>query len=202
MRYTISIVLILSSLYSYSQLYIASDTVFTLIGLETQLSSNESINIINTHIKGTGVFNLLGSSVQHLESSKGSLELPNLTIKYASLLDLNTALSINNKLVIENGKLYLSHNLTLSRPSALVLKGYSEVIETSNGTLMFMKNVKERLLINAIATSVFYVSPKNSHNAQTFIIVKLPFIKRPLQYISDYMVSIKVTTPPPKLAYS
>ena len=100
------------------------------------------------------------------------------------------------------GKLYLSHNLTLSRPSALVLKGYSEVIETSNGTLMFMKNVKERLLINAIATSVFYVFPKNSHNAQTFIIVKLPFIKRPLQYISDYMVSIKVTTPPPKLAYS
>ena len=86
MRYTISIVLILSSLYSYSQLYIPSDTVFTLIGLETQLSSNESINIINTHIKGTGVFNLLGSSVQHLESSKGSLELPNLTIKYASLL--------------------------------------------------------------------------------------------------------------------
>ena len=41
MRYTISVVLILSSLYSYSQLYIASDTVFTLIGLETQLSSNE-----------------------------------------------------------------------------------------------------------------------------------------------------------------
>mgnify|MGYP001365319452 FL=1 len=53
MRYTISVVLILSSLYSYSQLYIPSDTVFILIGLETQLSSNESINIINTHIKRT-----------------------------------------------------------------------------------------------------------------------------------------------------
>ena len=149
MRHIISVILLLSSLYSYSQLYISSGTVFTLNGLETQISSKESINIINTHIKGTGVFNLLGSSEQYLESSKGSLEMPNLFIKDASLLYINTALSINNELIIENGILVLSHDLMLNSPYALILKGQSEVIETSKGKLVFMEFFTQRSAIRS-----------------------------------------------------
>ena len=199
MRHTISFILLLSSLYSYSQLYIPSGTVFTLKGLETQLSSNESTNIINTHIKGTGVFNLLGSSKQYLESSKGSLELPNLCIKNASLLYLNTPLTINSELIIENGILYLSHDLKLNNSSALILKGQSSVIETTKGNLVFMEYFTERSFTNAAIVSVFYISPKNSHNVLSFTNEKVILAKVPLIYIDDYNVTIKTTTPPPKL---
>jgi len=199
MRHIISLILLLSSLYSYSQLYIPSGTVFTLNGLETQLSSNESTNIINTHIKGTGVFNLLGSSKQYLESSKGSLELPNLFIKNASLLYINTALSINNELIIKNGILDLSHDLKLNSPSALILKGQSSVIETSKGNLVFMEYFTERSFTNAAVVSVFYISQKNSHNVLSFIIEKVFSAKVPLKYIVDYNVTINTATPPPKL---
>ena len=198
MRHTISVILLLSSLYSYSQLYISSGTIFTLNGLETQISSKESINIINTHIKGTGVFNLLGSSEQYLESSKGSLEMPNLFIKDASLLHINTALSINNELIIENGILVLSHDLILNSPYALILKGQSEVIETSKGKLVFMEFFTERSVINAIV-SIFYISPKNPHNSLSFTIEKVILAKVLLKYIDDYNVTIKTITPPPKL---
>ena len=198
MRHIISVILLLSSLYSYSQLYISSGTVFTLNELETQISSKESINIINTHIKGTGVFNLLGSSEQYLESSKGSLEMPNLFIKDASLLYINTALSINNELIIENGILVLSHDLMLNSPYALILKGQSEVIETSKGKLVFMEFFTERSVINAIV-SIFYISPKNPHNSLSFTIEKVILAKVLLKYIDDYNVTIKTITPPPKL---
>ena len=198
MRHTISVILLLSSLYSYSQLYISSGTIFTLNGLETQISSKESINIINTHIKGTGVFNLLGSSEQYLESSQGSLEMPNLFIKDASLLHINTALSINNELIIENGILVLSHDLILNSPYALILKGQSEVIETSKGKLVFMEFFTERSVINAIV-SIFYISPKNPHNSLSFTIEKVILAKVLLKYIDDYNVTIKTITPPPKL---
>ena len=198
MRHIISVILLLSSLYSYSQLYISSGTVFTLNELETQISSKESINIINTHIKGTGVFNLLGSSEQYLESSKGSLEMPNLFIKDASLLYINTALSINNELIIENGILVLSHDLILNSPYALILKGQSEVIETSKGKLVFMEFFTERSVINAIV-SIFYISPKNPHNSLSFTIEKVILAKVLLKYIDDYNVTIKTITPPPKL---
>ena len=198
MRLTINIIFILSSLYSYSQLYIPSGTIFTLKSTETQLSSNESINIINTHIKGTGVFNLLGSSEQYLESSKGSLEMPNLFIKDASLLHINTALSINNELLIENGILVLSHDLTLSNPDALILKGSSEVIETSNGKLLFLEYFNERPFANA-TVPVFYVYPMSSQNELSFIIKKVLLATHRLQYIDDYKVTIKTITPPPKL---
>ena len=198
MRHTISVILLLSSLYSYSQLYISSGTIFTLNGLETQISSKESINIINTHIKGTGVFNLLGSSEQYLESSQGSLEMPNLFIKDASLLHINTALSINNELIIENGILVLSHDLILNSPYALILKGQSEVIETSKGKLVFMEFFTQRSVINAIV-SVFYISPKNPHNSLSFTIEKVILAKVLLKYIDDYNVTIKTITPPPKL---
>ena len=198
MRHIISVILLLSSLYSYSQLYISSGTVFTLNGLETQISSKESINIINTHIKGTGVFNLLGSSEQYLESSKGSLEMPNLFIKDASLLYINTALSINNELIIENGILVLSHDLMLNSPYALILKGQSEVIETSKGKLVFMEFFTERSVINAIV-SIFYISPKNPHNSLSFTIEKVILAKVLLKYIDYYNVTIKTITPPPKL---
>ena len=198
MRHTISVILLLSSLYSYSQLYISSGTIFTLNGLETQISSKESINIINTHIKGTGVFNLLGSSEQYLESSQGSLEMPNLFIKDASLLHINTALSINNELIIENGILVLSHDLILNSPYALILKGQSEVIETSKGKLVFMEFFTERSVINAIV-SIFYFSPKNPHNSLSFTIEKVILAKVLLKYIDDYNVTIKTITPPPKL---
>ena len=198
MRHTISVILLLNSLYSYSQLYISSGTIFTLNGLETQISSKESINIINTHIKGTGVFNLLGSSEQYLESSKGSLEMPNLFIKDASLLHINTALSINNELIIENGILVLSHDLILNSPYALILKGQSEVIETSKGKLVFMEFFTERSVINAIV-SIFYISPKNPHNSLSFTIEKVILAKVLLKYIDDYNVTIKTITPPPKL---
>jgi hypothetical protein len=198
MRHIISVILLLSSLYSYSQLYISSGTIFTLNGLETQISSKESINIINTHIKGTGVFNLLGSSEQYLESSKGSLEMPNLFIKDASLLYINTALSINNELIIENGILVLSHDLMLNSPYALILKGQSEVIETSKGKLVFMEFFTQRSVINAIV-SVFYISPKNPYNSLSFTIEKVILAKVLLKYIDYYNVTIKTITPPPKL---
>ena len=198
MRLTINIIFILSSLYSYSQLYIPSGTIFTLKSTETQLSSNESINIINTHIVGNGVFNLIGSSEQYFESSKGSLELPNLCIKNASLLYLNTALTINSELIIENGILVLSHDLKLNSPSALILKGQSSIIETSNGTLLFMEYFKKQFFTNEIL-SVFYTSTKNCYNALSFVIVKLPLNKSTLKHIGDYKVTTKTSTPPPKL---
>lgn len=198
MRYTISVILLLSSLYSFSQLYIPTGTIFTLNGSETQFTSNESINIINNHIKGNGVFYLLGSSEQYLESSKNSLELPNLFIKEASLLDLNTALTINNELIIENGQLYLSHDLILNSPNALILKGQSKVIETPNGMLLFIECFTERTFTNTIV-SVFHVSTKNPNNALSFFSVKVPFAKLTLQYIGVYNVNIKINIPPPKL---
>jgi len=198
MRLIVIVFLLFSSLYSYSQLYIPSGTIFTLKSTETQLSSNESINIINTHIKGTGVFNLLGSSEQYLESSKGSLEMPNLFIKDASLLYINTALSINNELIIKNGILDLSHDLKLNSPSALILKGQSSIIETSNGTLLFMEYFKKQFFTNEIL-SVFYTSTKNCYNALSFVIVKLPLNKSTLKHIDDYKVITKTSTPPPKL---
>ena len=198
MRLIVIVFLLFSSLYSYSQLYIPSGTVFTLNGSETQLCSNESTNIINSHLQGTGVFRLLGESVQYLESSKKSLELPNLVIKNAFLLNLNTALSISNELLIENGILVLSHDLTLSNPDALILKGSSEVIETSNGKLLFLEYFNERPFANA-TVPVFYVYKMSSQNELSFIIKKVLLATRRLQYIDDYKVIIKINTPPPKL---
>tara|TARA_B110000093_G_scaffold129763_1_gene138694 strand:+ start:2071 stop:2670 length:600 start_codon:yes stop_codon:yes gene_type:complete len=198
MRLIVIVFLLFSSLYSYSQLYIPSGTVFTLNGSETQLCSNESTNIINSHLQGTGVFRLLGESVQYLESSKKSLELPNLVIKNAFLLNLNTALSISNELLIENGILVLSHDLTLSNPDALILKGSSEVIETSNGKLLFLEYFNERPFANA-TVPVFYVYPMSSQNELSFIIKKVLLATHRLQYIDDYKVIIKINTPPPKL---
>ena len=137
MRQKLLILFLFHVLNGHCQLYVAEGTTFSLKGPKTILSSQEFLNKFNAPIKGQGVIYLNHSTSQRLTSSSLYLELPNIRVKNANLVTLDTRLDIHNKLIVESGNLTLYHEIVLNSPEDLIIDTISNVITTSNGQLTY-----------------------------------------------------------------
>ena len=70
MRQIVTLLLFLSSLCGFSQLYVAEGAVFSIPSSELTFSSQESIKIKNSSVKGQGLLYFNGEVVQQLNSSE------------------------------------------------------------------------------------------------------------------------------------
>ena len=103
MRQIVTLLLFLSSLCGFSQLYVAEGAVFSIPSSESTFSSQESINIINSSVKGQGLLYFNGEVLQHLNSSETVLQIPNLQLKNADLMTIEMVLEIQHTLIIDSG---------------------------------------------------------------------------------------------------
>lgn len=131
------IILFLCSSSGFAQLYVQQGTTLSFEKSDALVSSQETLNQINTSISGKGTLLLNRSSAQLLTSTKAVLELPTLHIKTADLVQLQTDLHIQNQLHIDRGLLTLSNLLKLPDPSALRLGTQAFLYLTPQGQLLY-----------------------------------------------------------------
>ena len=203
MRHTIRVILLLSGLYSYSQLYIPSGTVFTLDGLETQISSNESINTINTTISGQGTLVFNRNSEQVLTSTQSVLILPNLVLKNADLLRIETVVSVQNKLFIYEGELVLLHDLHLQDNTSLVLFNESKIKETEQGEIVINSNLLDffhPIAYSSNTPTIVFVNTQSSSKTTSPLFTTALRANFDLNTMNNYIFYIIQPTPPPKIS--
>lgn len=201
MRQSSFLLLLLCGVYGNSQLYIPKEAVFSLHGPKTILSSQEFLNKFNAPIKGQGVIYLNHSTSQRLTSSSLYLELPNLRVKNANLVTLETSLDIHNKLIVESGNLTLYHEIVLNSPEDLIIDTISNVITTSNGQLTYRAQYsasKSQVLLVTHWESLKYRGPESQFDVLGRLIIYLSHTFAP-HLISNNKVDINCDYPPPKI---
>ena len=201
MRQSSFLLLLLCGVYGNSQLYIPKEAVFSLHGPKTILSSQEFLNKFNAPIKGQGVIYLNHSTSQRLTSSSLYLELPNLRVKNANLVTLETSLDIHNKLIVESGNLTLYHEIVLNSPEDLIIDTISNVITTSNGQLTY--RVQTYVSNSPIVLVTFWESLKYKESEFQFdllgdLITYMTHNFAPHQLLSN-KAYINYEYPPPKI---
>tara|TARA_B110000238_G_scaffold154536_1_gene166994 strand:+ start:556 stop:1164 length:609 start_codon:yes stop_codon:yes gene_type:complete len=201
MRQKLLILFLFHVLNGHCQLYVAEGTTFSLKGPKTILSSKESLNEFNTSIKGQGVIYLNHSTSQRLISSSLYLELPNIRVKNANLVTLDTRLDIHNKLIVESGKLTLYHEIVLNSSEDLIIDTISNVITTSNGQLTYRAQYsasKSQVLLVTHWESLKYRGPESQFDVLGRLIIYLSHTFAP-HLISNNKVDINCDYPPPKI---
>jgi len=121
MRQYLTSLLFLCSFFGFAQLYVAKDAVFSLPSSESTFNSQESINTINASVSGQGVLYFNGVDIQHLKSSETVLQIPNLRLKNADLVSIETLLELKHDLMIESGTLAALILLGKMRPMAVFM---------------------------------------------------------------------------------
>ena len=104
MRQIVTLLSFLSTLCGFAQLYVAEGAVFSMPSPESTFSSQESINTINSSVKGNGVLYFNGKLVQQLNSSETALQIPNLQLKNADLVAIETVLEIQHSFLSKTKK--------------------------------------------------------------------------------------------------
>ena len=201
MRQKLLILFLFHVLNGHCQLYVAEGTTFSLKGPKTILSSKESLNEFNTPIKGQGVIYLNHSTSQRLISSSLYLELPNLRVKNANLVTLETSLDIHNKLIVESGKLTLYHEIVLNSPEDLIIDTISNVITTSNGQLTYRVQTyvsNSPIVLVTFWESLKYKEPEFQFDLLGDLITYMRHNFAPHQLLSN-KAYINYEYPPPKI---
>ena len=201
MRQKLLILFLFHVLNGHCQLYVAEGTTFSLKGPKTILSSKESLNEFNTPIKGQGVIYLNHSTSQRLTSSSLYLELPNLRVKNANLVTLETSLDIHNKLIVESGNLTLYHEIVLNSPEDLIIDTISNVITTSNGQLSYRVQSyvsNSPIVLVTFWESLKYKEPEFQFDLLGDLITYMRHNFAPHQLLSN-KAYINYEYPPPKI---
>ena len=201
MRQKLLILFLFHVLNGHCQLYVAEGTTFSLKGPKTILSSKESLNEFNTPIKGQGVIYLNHSTSQRLTSSSLYLELPNLRVKNANLVTLETSLDIHNKLIVESGNLTLYHEIVLNSPEDLIIDTISNVITTSNGQLTYRVQTyvsNSPIVLVTFWESLKYKEPEFQFDLLGDLITYMRHNFAPHQLLSN-KAYINYEYPPPKI---
>lgn len=193
------------SFFGSAQFYVQKNTLFSLKSTETILSSKEAVNQIDSAVLGEGSLYLNASASQDLRSTEQVLELPNLQLKNASLIHLDTALAIDQQLVVENGLLTLSQTLFLHPPDALVLLANAHIHASATAQILYTMQltgsnplVWNRPLMNLIK----YTPPKRALQRPIVVLIPTHMPNIEQHASNDYTAYDETITPPPKIAHT
>lgn len=202
-RQKLTLFLFFYSIYGFAQLYVKQGTVLTIGSSDALLSSQEKYHQIDASIQGEGTLVLNNTSVQQLTSLLPVLELPTLRIKNASLVKIQTALLLKNKLFLDRGVLQLSHTLTLPDPSSLVFAKTASILTSSLAFLSYKSELlhTDTVPLAAVPSMQFFYFEPNSPIPTDVVeyTVWCSDLRVPLQII-DYDIYIQQITPPPKVS--
>lgn len=182
----------------FAQFYVQHDAVLHLKSQKSTLSVQEAQLQVNAPLSGQGTLLLNRSSFQTLESTQNSLELPNLTIEHAHLVQLNSALRLEQQLTLHSGVLHLEQPLYLTDQTALVLHNNSSI--QSKEFLVYdhqITNHKQPLL-------VWSHSPISNYFCQTYEGLSFSEFPTPqktnFRRLSQSYITLFLTskTPPPE----
>ena len=201
MRQIVTLLLFLSSLCGFSQLYVVEDVVFSIPSSELIFSSQESVNIINSSVKGQGILYLNGKFEQHLNSTEAVIHLPSLRLKNADLVTIHAALEIQNFLIIDSGTLTLFNNLYLQDSAALQTFGDAAVLPSTFGQLVYNSQYISNHFPLAVCSSsllLTFIAP-SIHKVKTTEQWSLRFLSY-FENLASYYHSpfLALSTPPPK----
>jgi hypothetical protein len=142
MRQNLTFLLMLCCLCSFAQFYVQQGTTLSFERSDALVSSQETLNQINTSISGKGTLLLNRSSDQLLTSTQAILKLPTLHLKNANLVLIDTPLALQHQLLIDTGQLTLFYNLRVSDPTAIVLGTEASMFLTSNAQVVYTTQVE------------------------------------------------------------
>ena len=192
MQHRLIILVLISNFLCFSQLHIKEGTTFTLLDANSFLSTKEYINTINTTMSGQGTLVFNRNSEQVLTSTQSVLILPNLVLKNADLLRIETVVSVQNKLFIYEGELVLLHDLHLQDNKSLVLFNESKIKETEQGKIVINSNLFNFFYpIAYMANSSTVVSVKTKSSFKTTAPI----------FTAALRTNLDLHTPPPKISY-
>ena len=182
------------------QVYIHADLVVS-IDKEFFIVSTASINQIDASIEGNGVFILNAKHPQLLQSSKAVLSLPNLRLKNADLVSIETLLELKHDLMIESGTLVLSKDLYLQDAAALQLSNDRAVVPTPSGQLIYKSQITENHSPLAVVVPPLaqpFVTP-TIHTIEVTQWLSLPLSKFESIAFCFYQTPyMNLSTPPPE----
>ena len=169
MRQIITLLFFSSSFFGFAQFYVADNGVLTLASSETILATQETVNTINSSIHGHGVFYLNSTQSQKLNSTSDFLQLPNLRLMNADLVDISTRMEVQHSLVIGIGTLILSRDLYLKDTNALQLLGNGAVLPSATGQLVYKSqhDLNRTLLALSTSTSLLSFVTPSIHRIET-----------------------------------
>ncbi len=201
MRQYLTSLLFLCSFFGFAQLYVAKDAVFSLPSSESTFNSQESINTINASVSGQGVLYLNGVDIQHLKSSETVLQIPNLRLKNADLVSIETLLELKHDLMIESGTLVLSKDLYLQDAAALQLSNDGALVPTPSGQLIYKSQITENhspLAVVVPSLAQPFVTP-TIHTIEVIQWLSLPLSKFESIAFCFYQTPyMNLSTPPPE----
>jgi len=152
--------------------------------------------------QGTLVFNR--NSEQVLSSTQVVLILPNLVLKSADLIRIETVVSVPKKLFIYEGELVLLHDLHLQDNKSLVLFNESKIKETEQRKIVINSNLFNffyPIAYMANSSTVVSVKTKSSSKITAPLSTAALGVNLDLQLMKNYIVYIILPTPPPKISY-
>jgi len=161
MRFTLVSLWFLFCYCGFAQLVVQEGTLLSLKNPNTVLSSYEELNQVNNSIKGEGTLYLNGLSDQLLTSTQNDLELPNLYIKNADLVHIQTALKIHDQLDVFSGQLTLYQKLIIKNPENLVLGNAASIFTTHRGQLVCGHQIVKKPSFEMILTQSFLIYTEN-----------------------------------------
>lgn len=123
---------LLFSSVAYAQFSVKKNTILTLSGAESVISSQEEVHYFEASVLGEGSLYLNGKTRQQIVVVEQS-SISNLRIENANQLELKTALSITNTLRIHSGTLHLNHALVIGK--ALDYEQDASIVEHAPGLL-------------------------------------------------------------------
>lgn len=184
---------------AFAQFYVQQGVVLNLEIPKTTLSVQEAQLHINAPIQGQGTLVLNSSELQTLSSTQSVLEVPSLSLEHAHLVNLNTALRIEQQLTLRSGVLYLTQPLYLTDQTALVLLNNSRIQseEFLNYDLQLIDHAQLQWVWTHSPISIYYTT--QTHEELNF--TELPQKNRPNfgtltpSYKALYLQS---STPPPE----
>ena len=188
----------------FSQLHIKEGTTFSLLNANSFLSTQEYKNTINTTISGQGSLVFNRNSEQVLTSAQAVLILPNLVLKNADLIRIETVVSVPKKLFIYEGELVLLHDLHLQDNKSLVLFNESKIKETEQRKIVINSNLFNffyPIAYMANSSTVVSVKTKSSSKITAPLSTAALGVNLDLQLMKNYIVYIILPTPPPKISY-
>ena len=201
MRQNLTLLLCLCSLYGSAQLFMQNGTTLSLENPQTILSSQESINTINASVSGQGVLYFSGADIQHLKSAQTVLQIPNLRLKNADLVSIETPLKLKYDLIIESGTLVLSKDLYLQDAAALQLLNDGAVVPTPSGQLIYKSQITEHhspLAVVVPSLAQPFVTP-TIHTIEDSQWLSLPLSKFESIAFCFYQTPyMNLSTPPPE----
>ena len=203
MHHRLIILVLISNFLCFSQLHIKEGTTFTLLNSNSFLSTKESINTINTTISGQGTLVFNRNSEQVLTSTQSVLILPNLVLKNADLLRIETVVSVQNKLFIYEGELVLLHDLHLQDNTSLVLFNESKIKETEQGEIVINSNLLDffhPIAYSSNTPTIVFVNTQSSSKTTSPLFTTALRANFDLNTMNNYIFYIIQPTPPPKIS--